>query len=164
MCPRSGLGCRRPAFCALVPAFGTVILFVVPSFRLFGNHPSANVFLRRGPRGASHEKFHAAPSKKQALLEGPLPPRIAKPFSPYSIQKRPKPQICPKFVAAIVFGGSSQGGQKFAKVCQNLSENYHFQILTKFCTKFWPPDCNSQKPPRTPKFWTNLGFGAFWML
>ena len=30
-------------------------------------------FLRRGPRGASHEKFHAAPSKKQArFLEGPL--------------------------------------------------------------------------------------------
>ena len=29
--------------------------------------------LRRGPRGASHEKFHAAPSKKQArFLEGPL--------------------------------------------------------------------------------------------
>ena len=29
--------------------------------------------LRHGPRGASHEKFHAAPSKKQArFLEGPL--------------------------------------------------------------------------------------------
>ena len=26
----------------------------------------------------------------------------------YSLQKRPKPQICPKFVPAIVFGGSSQ--------------------------------------------------------
>ena len=32
--------------------------------------------LRRGPRGASYEKFHAAPSKKQArFLEGPLPLR-----------------------------------------------------------------------------------------
>ena len=32
------------------------------------------------------------------------------PFPPYSLQKRPKPQICSKFVpAAIVFGGSSQG-------------------------------------------------------
>ena len=29
--------------------------------------------LRRGPSGASHEKFHAAPSKKEArFLEGPL--------------------------------------------------------------------------------------------
>ena len=29
--------------------------------------------IRHGPRGASHEKFHAAPSKKQArFLEGPL--------------------------------------------------------------------------------------------
>ena len=29
--------------------------------------------LRRGPRGASHKKFHAAPSKKQArFLEGPF--------------------------------------------------------------------------------------------
>ena len=29
--------------------------------------------VRRGPRGGSHEKFHASPSKKQAcFLEGPL--------------------------------------------------------------------------------------------
>ena len=29
---------------------------------------------------------------------------VAQPFSPYSIQKRPEPQICPKFVPAIVWG------------------------------------------------------------
>ena len=34
---------------------------------------------------------------------------IANPFPPYSLQKRQKPQICPKFVPAIVLGGSSQG-------------------------------------------------------
>ena len=34
---------------------------------------------------------------------------VAKPFSPYSIQKRPEPQICPKFVPAIVFGGPVRG-------------------------------------------------------
>ena len=34
---------------------------------------------------------------------------IANPFPPYSLQKRPKPQICSKFVPAIVLGGSSQG-------------------------------------------------------
>ena len=32
--------------------------------------------LGRGPKGVSHKRFHAAPSKKQAcFLEGPLPPR-----------------------------------------------------------------------------------------
>ena len=34
---------------------------------------------------------------------------LVNPLSPYSIQKRPEPQICPKFVSAIVFEGSSQG-------------------------------------------------------
>ena len=35
--------------------------------------PGNSGFLRRVPRGASHEKFHAAPSKKQVrFLEGPL--------------------------------------------------------------------------------------------
>ena len=29
-------------------------------------------------------------------------PRVANPPTPYSVQKRPEPQICPKFVAAIV--------------------------------------------------------------
>ena len=36
-------------------------------------------------------------------------PCFANPFPPYSLQKRPKPQNCPKFVPAIVWGGSSQG-------------------------------------------------------
>ena len=34
---------------------------------------------------------------------------LANPFSPYSIHKRCEPQICPKFVPAIVFGVSIQG-------------------------------------------------------
>ena len=37
-------------------------------------------------------------------------------FSPYSIQKRPEPQICPKFVPAIVFGGSSQVAKNLKKL------------------------------------------------
>ena len=60
---------------------------------------------------------------------------VAKPFSPFnSIQKRPEPQICPKFVPAIVFGGSVRG----SKSCEEFVKNGNFrQILT------------------------NLGFGAF---
>ena len=42
--------------------------------------------------------------------------RVANPFCPYSIQKCPEPQICSKFVPAIVFGGSRQG----AEICQKL--------------------------------------------
>ena len=42
--------------------------------------------------------------------------RITKLFSPYSIQKRPEPQICPKFVPAIVFGGPSQGVKNLQKI------------------------------------------------
>ena len=44
--------------------------------------------------------------------------RVAKPFSPYSIQKRPESQICPKFVPAIVFGGSSQGVKNLKKIVE----------------------------------------------
>ena len=45
---------------------------------------------------------------------------FANPLSPYSIQKRPEPQICPKFVLAIVFGGSSQGDWNLSKIFLNL--------------------------------------------
>ena len=39
--------------------------------------------------------------------------------TPYSIQKRPEPQICPKFVTAIVFGGSSQGVKNLKKIVKS---------------------------------------------
>ena len=41
---------------------------------------------------------------------------LANPFSPYSIQKRPEPQICPKFVPTIDFGGSNRG----TEICQTF--------------------------------------------
>ena len=85
---------------------------------------------------------------------------IAKPFSPYSIQKRPEPQICPKFVPAIVFGGSSPGVKnlkKFVKICLKIAV---FQILTIFFQIF-DPLTGTPKNNRWDKFWTNLGFGAF---
>ena len=43
-------------------------------------------------------------------------------FPPYSIQKRPEPQICPKFVPAIGLGGSSLGGQKFVKTLSKFEK------------------------------------------
>ena len=36
-------------------------------------------------------------------------------FPPYSIQERPEPQICQKFVPAIVFWGFQSRGQKLEK-------------------------------------------------
>ena len=71
---------------------------------------------------------------------------LANPFPPYSFQKRPEPQICPKFVPAIVFGGSSQGDWNLSKICQNLSENYRFfSNFDKFLTNSSPPDWNPPK-------------------
>ena len=71
--------------------------------------------------------------------------RVASPFPPYSFQKRPEPQICPKFVPAIVFGGSSQGDWTLSKICQNLFENCRFSNFDKFLTNSSPPDWNAQK-------------------
>ena len=88
-----------------------------------------------------------------------LTPKLANPFSPYSIQKRPKPQICPKFVPAIVFGGFQSGGLKFGKIRHNLSEKKTaFQVLTSF-PNFSHPWLESPKTIAgtiLDKFW---GFG-----
>ena len=59
------------------------------------------LFLIRAKVGL-HETLVIVPSDSRGTF-------IANPFPPYSLQKRPKPQICPKFVPAIVLGGSSQG-------------------------------------------------------
>ena len=56
-------------------------------------------------------------------------PRLANPFSPYSIQKRPKPQICPKFVPAIVFGSEFFGPHRVPG-----------RELTKFLSAFYLRD------------------------
>ena len=76
----------------------------------------------------------------------PLAPRplLAKPFSPYSIQKRPEPQICQKFVAAIVVGGSSQGVKNLKKLSKFVWKLRFFKFW-QFFSNFWPPDWNPQK-------------------
>ena len=57
--------------------FLAVTYFISDCFLKQMGAQSVKDFLRRGPRGASHEKFHAAPSKKQTrFLEGSLPLRI----------------------------------------------------------------------------------------
>ena len=56
-------------------------------------------------------------------------PKFANPFPPYSFQKRPESQICPKFVPAIVFGVSSQGDWNLSKICPTITV---FQILNNF--------------------------------
>ena len=100
-------------------------------------------------------------SLQVAMWHSPEPMRTnAKPFPPYSIQKRPEPQICPKFVPAIVFWGFQSGGQKFEINCQNLSENDGFSNFDKFFQIF-DPLTGTPKNNRWDKFWTNLGFGAF---
>ena len=68
---------RNPAlYTYFVPVLTVLIAWCRHRFgRTFWKAP-ALWQLRRGPRGASREKFDAAPSKKQAcFLEGPLPLR-----------------------------------------------------------------------------------------
>ena len=89
---------------------------------------------------------------------------IANPFSPYSIQKRPEPQICPKFVPTIVFRSSNQGDPKLSKICRKFSlkicpEIVVFQFLKNFW-QIWVPLIVTPKNNRRDKFWTNLGFGG----
>ena len=67
-------------------------------------------------------------------------------FSPYSIQKRPELQICPKFVPAIVFGGSSQGLKNlwiFVKICLKIT--FFFSIFWLIFHKILTPDWNPPK-------------------
>ena len=71
------------------------------------------------------------------VLRGKTNLRVANPFSPYSIQKRPKPQIR--------LWGFQSGGLKFEKICQYLSEDYRFSNFDKFLTNFSPPDWSPQK-------------------
>ena len=81
------------------------------------------------------------------------------PFSPFSIQKHPEPQICPKFVPAIVFGGSSPGDWKLSKICKNLKNDTFGQILTNFW-QISVPRTGTPKKNRCDKFCTNLGVGV----
>ena len=90
-------------------------------------------------------------------------PMLANPFSPYSIQKRPKPQICPKFAPAIVLGGSSQGAwnlEKFVKICLKITVFFFSLQFWQIFPNFRPPDWN---PPKQllGQILTNLGFRAF---
>ena len=88
---------------------------------------------------------------------------VANPFSPYSLQKRPKPKTCPKFVQAIVLGGSSQGGwnlEKFVKICPKITV---FQNLTNF-SKFQSPWLEPPKTIAGTNFGQIWGFGRFWRL
>ena len=56
----------------------------------------------------------------------------------YSLQKRPEPQNLSKICPSDCFWGSSQGVKHLFKICQNLSENYCFQVLTTFKQTFGP--------------------------
>ena len=73
-----------------------------------------------------------------------------------SIKKRPEPQICPKFVPAIVFGGFQSGDQKF----ENKLSKFEVRNLQTNFDKFFQnfdPLTGTPKNNRWDKFWTNLG-------
>ena len=70
--------------------------------------------------------------------------RLAKPFSPYSIQKHPEPQICPK-LSQRLFSWVPVRGSQIWKKCQSLSEIYSFSNFDTFFQIFEAPDWNPQK-------------------
>ena len=74
-----------------------------------------------------------------------FPSKVASPLFSYSIQKRPEPQICPKFVPAIVFEGSSPGGLEFVKNCQNLKNGNFRTNFDKVFDKFQSPRLEPSK-------------------
>ena len=98
---------------------------------------------------------------------GVRPTWIANPFPPYSFQKRPEPQICPKSVPAIVFGGSSQGDWNLSKICQNLQKFVRKLPFFKFWQIFDQFQSPWLEPPKTiagTDFGQIWGSGRFWKL
>ena len=90
--------------------------------------------------------------------------RFANPFPPYSLQKRPKPQICPKFVPAIVLGGSSQRDwnlEKFVKIWKSVI--FGFSTFDTFFQISVPLTGTPQTIAGT-NFGQIWGFGRFWRL
>ena len=67
---------------------------------------------------------------------------LANPFSPYSIQKRPEPQISRKFVPTIVFRGSNQGDPNLSKICRKFEKRQFpdkFSNFRQIFDKFGSP-------------------------
>ena len=89
---------------------------------------------------------------------------FANPSSPYSIQKRPKPQICPKFVPTIVFRGSNQGDPNLSKKLKNDNFRTNFQFFDKCFDKFGSPWLEPRKTIVGTNFGQIWGSGRLWML
>ena len=78
-----------------------------------------------------------------------------------ALKNAPNPKICPKFVLAIVFGGSGQGEWHFSKICQNWKTFIFGHILTNFWQIPVPLIGTSKNCfNHWDRFWT-MGFGAF---
>ena len=88
---------------------------------------------------------------------------IANPASPYSIPKRPGPQICPNLSQRLFLGVPVRG----LKNCQDLSKFVRKLPLSnvgKFLTTYSPPDWNPQKTIVGTNFGQIWGSGRFRML
>ena len=81
-------------------------------------HSGTYSFSYFGPKARNLFSSRLSGSQNWSALP-PFIQNLASPFSPYSIQKRLEPQICPRFVPTIVFSEFQSGGPKFVK---NLSK------------------------------------------
>ena len=106
--PREGVGAKKFSICPLKPRetklFGGISLGArkVREKKVCAQFSSPNsIALKRVPRGSSEERHML---DLVLLCMGLL---LASPPAPYSIQKRPEPQICQKFVPTIVLRGSN---------------------------------------------------------
>ena len=81
------------------------------------------------------------------------------------VPSAPNPKFVQNLSQTIVFGGSSQGDQKFvkklSKICKTDNFQTNFQIFDKFFSDFWSPWLEPPKTIARDRFWTNLGFGVF---
>ena len=62
---------------------------------------------------------------------------VANPPAPYSIQKCPEPQICPKFFPMIVFRGSSHRDPNLSKICPKIEKLVRKLSMFDVWTNFW---------------------------
>ena len=104
---------------------------------------------------------HKTPSNKlflKNLLEAVS--RIANPFPPLQPSKTPETPNLSKICPSDCFGGFQSGGLKFGKICQNLKNGNFRTIFDKFF-QISVPLTGTPQNNRWDKFWTNLGFRAF---
>ena len=139
--------------------FGCVFLISTERAKSLQMGPQNTFKQHQQPRGANRS-YSFANCGSMSNFSIFRPECVANPPAPYSIQKCPEPQICQKFVPAIVFQGSTQGDPNLSKICrkfEKLSGNCRFSNFRQI----WVPLIGTPKNNRRHKFLTNFLVNLF---